>query len=68
MKLRSLTKRLVSTLLTAVVLATGVGSVAEASSLPYSSYNYTYWEDIVFTPAAYVPRSSVSGTDLTYNG
>lgn len=68
MKLKSFAKRLVSALLTAVVLSTGVGSVAEASSLPYSSYNYTYWEDIVFTPAAYVPRSSVSGTMLTYNG
>ncbi|MBQ7918395.1 MAG: gluconolactonase [Lachnospiraceae bacterium] len=68
MKLKIYAKRLVSALLTAVVLATGVGSVAEASSLPYSSYNYTYWEDIVFTPAAYVPRSSVSGTRLEFGG
>lgn len=68
MKLKTFSKRLVSALLTVVVLATGVGSVAEASSLPYTSYNYTYWEDIVFTPAPYVPKSSVSGTGLYYNG
>ncbi len=68
MKLKNFAKRLVSALLTTVVLAMGIGSVAEASSLPYTSYNYTYWEDIVFTPAPYVPKSSVSGTKLTYNG
>lgn len=34
------------------------------STVPYDSYNYDYWEDIVFTPAPYIPDGSVSGTTI----
>lgn len=37
---------------------------ASADSLPYDTYNYDYWEDIVPTPAAYVPGGTVSGISL----
>ena len=39
-----------------------------AAELPYITYNYDYWEDIIYTPAAYVPGDSVSGTSLSYQG
>ncbi|MBR6381015.1 MAG: gluconolactonase [Lachnospiraceae bacterium] len=41
---------------------------AQAQSLPYQSYNYDYWEDIIFTPAPYEPDYVVSGLSLTYEG
>ncbi|MCD8075740.1 MAG: gluconolactonase [Lachnospiraceae bacterium] len=37
---------------------------ALADELPYDSYNYTYWNDIVYTPAPYVPNGSVTGDSL----
>ncbi len=37
---------------------------AFASSTPYESYNYNYWEEAVPAPAAYVPKRSISGSDL----
>lgn len=37
---------------------------ASAENLPYDTYNYDYWDNIVFTPAAYVPNGSISGTDI----
>ena len=39
-----------------------------AASLPYQSYNYNYWEDIVYTPAPYEPDYVVDGLSLSYNG
>lgn len=35
-----------------------------ATTLPYDTYNYDYWDDIVYTPAAYVPDTSYSGSSL----
>ena len=35
-----------------------------ASAVPYDSYNYDYWENVVFTPAPYVPNGSISGVSL----
>ncbi|MCD7709074.1 MAG: NHL repeat-containing protein [Clostridiales bacterium] len=35
-----------------------------ADELPYETYTYDYWENIVITPAAYVPAGSVTGTDV----
>lgn len=62
-------------LITAGILAVTVFSlllspiVASAdSSIPYDTYNYNYWEDIVFTPAAYIPDKSISGTTLGVGG
>lgn len=40
----------------------------QASTLPYQSYNYNYWMDIVYTPAPYVPEKTVSGPDLSLDG
>lgn len=35
-----------------------------AYAVPYDSYNYDYWENVVQTPAPYVPQSTISGISL----
>jgi DNA-binding beta-propeller fold protein YncE len=37
---------------------------AFATNLPYDTYNFDYWDYIVFTPAAYVPETNISGLKL----
>ncbi len=68
MKAKKLITGCVSVLLAAVVAITCVPMEAFATYLPYDTYNYNYWEDIVFTPAAYTPTKTISGTSLTFNG
>lgn len=63
MKNMRLWKRIVIAALSVCMLAEPTMAKAD-STVPYDSYNYDYWEDIVFTPAAYIPESSVSGTTL----
>ena len=36
--------------------------------LPYMTYNYDYWANVTYTPAAYVPGLTVRGTDFELNG
>lgn len=65
MKKMSLLKKLTASLFAATVLITTVGgATAYAEELPYDTYNYTYWEDIALTPAAYVPTGTVTGATL----
>lgn len=47
-----------------LILCLGLVPQVSADSLPYDSYNYDYWENIVFTPAPYVPDGTVSGISL----
>jgi len=68
MKAKKLITSCVAVLLSAVVAITCIPMEAFATSLPYDTYNYNYWEDIVFTPAAYAPTKTISGTGLEYNG
>lgn len=35
--------------------------------VPYDTYVYDYWEDIVYTPAPYVPGKAITGQMLKYN-
>jgi len=55
-------------LLTVIITLAGRGCIALASELPYDTYNYNFYEDIVYTPAAYIPAGSISGTQLYYEG
>lgn len=64
MRKRKSGKRIAGVLLSVLFLGLGIGETANASSLPYDAYNYDYREDVVFTPAAYVPDGSVSGVNL----
>lgn len=47
-----------------VILILSSSLTAYASNVPYDTYNYDYWENIVYTPAAYVPEDHISGNDL----
>lgn len=64
MKKKSSKKRIAGLLLSVLFLGLSIKETAQASSLPYDTYNYDYRENIVFTPAAYVPDGSVSGVNL----
>ncbi len=68
MKAKQIVKSIFALLLTTVTLVSMAPEAVKASELPYTTYNYNYWEYIVYTPAAYEPDFSVSGKDLTYNG
>lgn len=35
-----------------------------AAGIPYITYNYDYWGDVYYTPAAYVPSGNLSGDSL----
>lgn len=37
----------------------------QVSAVPYDSYNYDYWENVVQTPAPYVPDGAISGVSLS---
>lgn len=37
-------------------------------NMPYDSYNYNYWGEIVYTPAPYSPRAVMYGSDFIYEG
>lgn len=59
------TARIISAIMLTVYLMFDVGtSVASASSVPYDTYNYDYWDYVVDTPAAYYPNGTVSGVAL----
>jgi DNA-binding beta-propeller fold protein YncE len=49
--------------LSVAVAVSGMSVYAE-EDVPYDTYNYNYWEDIVKTPAAYTPDGNVSGEDV----
>lgn len=68
MKAKQIVKSMFVLLLTAVTIVCSVPMQVEAAELPYTTYNYNYWQDIVYAPAAYEPDFSVSGKDLSYNG
>lgn len=56
-------KKIVLTLVS-LILAFSSSVVAMASNLPYDTYNFDYWDNIVLTPAAYVPDTNISGLKL----
>jgi DNA-binding beta-propeller fold protein YncE len=66
----ALSKRLKQMVLLFIAFINILGncSVALANELPYDTYNYNFYEDVVYTPAAYIPSGSVSGTQLIYEG
>ena len=45
------------------VLLSDIGGTAvyAGENVPYETYNYDYYEDIKYTPAAYVPDGTVTG-------
>ena len=47
-----------------VMVAVSSMNVYAEEDVPYDTYNYNYWEDIVKTPAAYTPDGNISGEDV----
>jgi len=62
------THRIIASLLTAVLTALSLPLPALAAQLPYDTYNYDYWDNVVATPAAYVPDGTISGVTLAVGG
>lgn len=59
------TVQIISAIMLTVYLMFDLGSsVVSASSVPYDTYNYDYWDYVVDTPAAYYPNGAVSGVAL----
>lgn len=61
-------KKFLLTALAALVTFSSCGGALADAELPYTTYNYDYWGDIVYTPAAYVPAGSITGASFQYNG
>ena len=59
--LKSKLQKTVLLTLTAIMLLT---SVCVADDVPYVTYNYDYWKNIVYTPAAYIPDGKIEGTSI----
>lgn len=57
-------KRIFVFALAVVMFVLCVPVSANASGLPYDTYNYDYWNNVVKTPAAYVPDGAISGVTL----
>jgi DNA-binding beta-propeller fold protein YncE len=47
-----------------IMLALDCGHALAGSNVPYQTYNYDYWRDIYYTPAAYIPAGNLSGAKL----
>lgn len=47
-----------------IVLIMVFCTIPATAEVPYEAYNYDYWEDVVPSPAAYVPADSLSGDEL----
>lgn len=57
-------KRLTRITALALALVCLLSMPVYAEDLPYDTYNYDYWENIVPTPAPYVPDGGISGVSL----
>jgi DNA-binding beta-propeller fold protein YncE len=61
-------KQLKSILCLVLLACLAFGNAFAADSLPYDCYNYDHWNNILYTPAPYVPDGLVSGATLRLEG
>lgn len=47
-----------------LLLSTNCISASANANVPYQTYNYDYWNEVYYTPAAYIPNGNISGSDL----
>ncbi len=38
------------------------------TDVPYMTYNYDYWGDVMYSPAAYLPSGNINGAMFSFNG
>lgn len=51
-----------------ILLVLNIASALAEDDLPYMTYNYDYWANVAYTPAAYVPDITLRGTDFKLLG
>ncbi len=62
-------KNVIQKMLLMLLVFVMLASTCYADDVPYTTYNYDYWENIVYTPAAYIPDGKIDGaTILDENG
>ena len=61
-------KQLKSILCLVLLACLAFGNAFAADSLPYDCNNYDHWNNILYTPAPYVPDGLVSGATLRFEG
>lgn len=61
MKMKKAIQKMILLMLACVMV---FPSVCYADDVPYVTYNYDYWENIVYTPAAYIPDGKLDGTTI----
>lgn len=64
MKKHNLLVKSAAFLFAVAITAVSFGEKVYAEDQPYDTYNYDYRENIVITPAAYVPNGSVTGLSV----
>ncbi|HWT76671.1 MAG TPA: NHL repeat-containing protein [Mobilitalea sp.] len=47
-----------------ILVSVNCMNVSANSNVPYQTYNYDFWNDIYYTPAAYIPNGNISGVEL----
>jgi len=56
-------KMIAAVVLASLFFTTALLETGHAST-PYEAYNYNYWEEAVASPAAFVPKGTISGNEL----
>lgn len=57
-------RKLLLILFILIMLTLDYVSASASSNVPYQTYNYDYWQDVYYTPAAYIPAGNLSGMKL----
>ncbi|MBQ6090562.1 MAG: NHL repeat-containing protein [Lachnospiraceae bacterium] len=57
-------KRILGVLILSFMASFSATAVHAEEDVPYDTYNYNYWEDVIKTPAAYTPAGKFGGIDL----
>lgn len=47
-----------------ILVSVNCMNVSASANVPYQTYNYDYWGDIYYTPAAYIPDGNIVGVNL----
>ena len=66
--MRKMKRMILRTLCLAAILCLLAPYALATGSLPYDCYNYDYWNNILYTPAPYVPNGNISGVSLIWQG
>ena len=57
-------KKFSGIIIAVLILTMLIPDFASADNLPYVTYNFDYWENVVYTPAAYVPDGAITSESI----